>query len=39
METETFRAQNIKCGGCAGTIRDGLLALDGVSGVEVDIDQ
>lgn len=39
MQTETFQAQNIKCGGCASTIRDGLLPLPGISDVEVDIEQ
>ena len=34
---ETLIAQNIKCGGCAAAIREGLLALGGVNTVEVDI--
>jgi copper chaperone len=38
METETLKAQNIKCGGCASTIRDGLSQLPGIEQVEVDIE-
>ena len=30
--------ENIKCGGCANTIRTRMLAEDGVSSVEVDIE-
>lgn len=33
-----IEVENIKCGGCASSIRKGLLALDGVRGVEVDIE-
>lgn len=38
MQTEQFQVKNVKCGGCVGTIRDGLLALPGVQAVEVTID-
>lgn len=31
--------ENIKCGGCANSIRKGLLELDGVSAVEVEIEE
>ena len=31
--------ENIKCGGCAGTIRTRLEAMDGVNAIEVDIEQ
>ncbi|TVP83870.1 MAG: heavy-metal-associated domain-containing protein [Thioalkalivibrio sp.] len=33
-----IEVENIKCGGCAGSIRKGLTALEGVDAVEVDID-
>ncbi len=33
-----IEVENIKCGGCAGSIRKGLAALEGVRTVEVDID-
>jgi len=38
MSSEQFTVQNVKCGGCASTIMDGLNALPGVEGVEVAID-
>lgn len=31
--------ENIKCGGCANSIRKALSAVDGVAGVAVDIEQ
>jgi copper chaperone len=31
--------ENIKCGGCAGSIVSGLRALEGVSSVTVDVEQ
>jgi copper chaperone len=34
-----FEVENIKCGGCAGTIKKRLLELGGVSEVEVDVEQ
>ncbi len=34
----TIEVDNIKCGGCANSIRKALLALEGVEGVEVDIE-
>ena len=30
--------QNVKCGGCASAIKEGLTPLPGVDSVEVDID-
>lgn len=33
-----IEVENIKCGGCAGSIRKGLAALNGVHSVEVDIE-
>ena len=33
-----IEVENIKCGGCAGSIRKGLTALEGVDAVEVDIE-
>ena len=37
MQTEKFEVLNVKCGGCAGTIRDGLLCIVGVKDVTVAI--
>jgi len=33
-----IEVENIKCGGCASSIRKGLLQVDGVTGAEVDVD-
>jgi copper chaperone len=35
MQTEKFRVKNVKCGGCASTIHDGLLGVAGVKDVAV----
>lgn len=35
----TLLIQNLKCGGCAATIRKGLQQLDGIDEVQVDNDQ
>lgn len=35
---EQIRVANVKCGGCAATIRDKLTAMPGVADVTVDID-
>jgi len=35
MQTEKFRVKNVKCGGCATTIHDGLLGVAGVKDVVV----
>ncbi len=37
-EQMEFDVQNVKCGGCASAIADGLKPLDGVDEVEVNID-
>lgn len=37
MQKESFIVANVKCGGCATTIKQGLLGLDGVEDVQVDI--
>ena len=34
-----IKVENIKCGGCAGTIKKNILKDSRVSGVEVDIEQ
>lgn len=34
---ESFTVKNVKCGGCASTIINGLQALPGVTEVTVDI--
>ena len=31
--------ENIKCGGCAGTIRSKLEAMDDINGIEVNIEE
>ena len=31
--------ENLKCGGCAATIKKGLLAIDGVTEIEIDIEK
>ena len=33
-----IKVENIKCGGCAASIKKGLLADDRVSGVDVDVE-
>ena len=38
MSNESFTVSNVKCGGCASAIQDGLGALPGVDKVEVIID-
>jgi copper chaperone CopZ len=37
MKKEVY-IQNLKCGGCANTVKKELLALEGVSDVHVDVD-
>jgi len=34
-----IKVENIKCGGCASTIRSKLEAMDGVDKIDVEIDQ
>jgi copper chaperone len=36
--THTVQIENLKCGGCANTIKTSLSAMPGVSGVQVDTD-
>lgn len=38
MSTESFTVMNVKCGGCASNIQQGLADLPGVTTVEVDIE-
>ena len=38
MNTFTIEVDNLKCGGCANTIRKSLTEMAGVIGVEVDAD-
>lgn len=38
MKTEKIIIANLKCGGCATTIKNDLLKLDGVNEVSVDIE-
>jgi copper chaperone len=35
----TLRVENIKCGGCANTIRKRLMEIDGVSAVGVNVEE
>jgi len=37
VQKESFNVANVKCGGCATTIKQGLLDVVGVDDVEVDI--
>ena len=37
MEELKLRVSNVKCGGCASAIRDGLSSLPGIEAIEVDI--
>jgi copper chaperone len=37
MPMQRFLVANVKCQGCASTIRNGLQSLSGVSEVEVDV--
>ncbi|APG66500.1 heavy metal transporter [Tenacibaculum todarodis] len=38
MKTK-IEIENLKCGGCAATIKKGLLNLDGIANVEVDVEK
>lgn len=38
MAIEIFTVQNVKCGGCASAITNGLSTMDGLDSVEVDIE-
>ncbi len=37
MQTEVFEVNNVKCGGCAEIIREGLSGQIGVAAVDVDV--
>lgn len=38
MKTERIRVANMKCGGCATTIKEKLMAIEGVNTVDVDLE-
>ena len=38
METKIY-IENLKCGGCAATIKKGILSLENVNEVEVNVDE
>lgn len=38
METKIY-IENLKCGGCAATIKKGILSVDGVSDINVIVDE
>jgi len=38
METKIY-IENLKCGGCASTIKKGVLSVDGVSDINVNVDE
>lgn len=37
MNTISFKVENIKCGGCANSIKSGLLSITGVKNIMVDV--
>lgn len=36
--TTTIQIENLKCGGCAATIKKGILGIDSVEEVDVDVE-
>lgn len=36
--TTTIQIENLKCGGCAATIKKGILGIDSVNDVEVNVE-
>ena len=38
MASLELQLENVKCGGCANAIREGLLTLNGIHQVEVEIE-
>ncbi|MFN0728183.1 heavy-metal-associated domain-containing protein [Polaribacter gochangensis] len=38
METKIY-IENLKCGGCAATIKKGILTVDGVTDLNVNVDE
>lgn len=39
MKTTTIQIENLKCGGCASTIKKGLNALESIEQVEVNVEE
>jgi len=39
MKTQNIRIDNLKCGGCANTIKKNLEKIEGVASVEVDVEK
>ncbi len=39
MKTTTIQIENLKCGGCASTIKKGLNALESVEQIEVNVEE
>jgi copper chaperone CopZ len=37
MQSENIQVANVKCGGCASIIKEGLQGMDGVDTVDVDV--
>jgi len=37
VQKESFNVANVKCGGCAETIKQGLLGVGGAEDIQVDI--
>jgi copper chaperone CopZ len=37
--TTKIQIENLKCGGCAATIKKGLLTIDSIESVEVDVEK
>jgi len=35
---KTIQVENLKCGGCASTIKKGLISLDGIDSVDIAIE-
>lgn len=35
---KTIQVENLKCGGCASTIKKGLISLDGIESVDIEIE-
>jgi copper chaperone len=35
----TLQIENLKCGGCAATIKKGILTIDGVENVDVNLEE
>jgi len=35
---KTFEIVNLKCGGCVNTVKKGLLSIDGIDKVDVDLE-